>query len=157
MSVRLYGVTNKMVIFIGTSVRASNLTSTIIIPKQPFSSMLIYTLLFKYGSMVTRDRIVLLNVVAMCWSQWPRGLRYEMSSPAWTLGSWVRISLEAWMFVCVYSVFVFSCEVSGLAMGWSLVQGVLPTLFKCKIMEPHEGEAKARYALQSHIRRRKRT
>jgi hypothetical protein len=29
--------------------------------------------------------------------QWPRGLRYEMSPPAQTLGSWIRIPLEAWM------------------------------------------------------------
>jgi hypothetical protein len=28
------------------------------------------------------------------------------SSPARTLGSWVRIPLKAWMFVCVYSVFL---------------------------------------------------
>jgi hypothetical protein len=47
-------------------------------------------------------------------SQWPRGLSHEMSSPAWTLGSWVTISLQAWMFVCVYSVFVLSCEVAAL-------------------------------------------
>jgi hypothetical protein len=31
---------------------------------------------------------------------------------------------EAWMFVYVYSVFVLG---SGLAIGWSLIQGVLPT------------------------------
>jgi hypothetical protein len=37
-------------------------------------------------------------------SQWPRGLRYELSSPAQTLGSWVRIQLESWL-----SVFVLSC------------------------------------------------
>jgi hypothetical protein len=42
-------------------------------------------------------------------SQWPRGLRHEPSSSARTLGSWVRILLEAWMFVCVYSVFVLFC------------------------------------------------
>jgi hypothetical protein len=36
-------------------------------------------------------------------------LRYELSSPARTLGSWVRISLEACMSVCVYSVFVLFC------------------------------------------------
>jgi hypothetical protein len=89
-----------------------------------------------------------------CRSQWPRGLRHEMSSPAWTLGSWVRIPLEAWMFVCVYSVFVLSCVSSGLATGWSLVQGVLPTLYKCKITEPHKEEAKVRHGLQRHIRRR---
>jgi hypothetical protein len=38
-------------------------------------------------------------------SQWPRGLRHEPSSPARTLGPWVRIPLEAWMSVCVYSAF----------------------------------------------------
>jgi hypothetical protein len=39
-------------------------------------------------------------------SQWPRGLRHELSSNARTLGSWVRIAPKAWMSVCVYSVFV---------------------------------------------------
>jgi hypothetical protein len=34
----------------------------------------------------------------------PRDLRHETSSPARTLGSWVRIPFEAWMSVCVYSV-----------------------------------------------------
>jgi hypothetical protein len=59
------------------------------------------------------------------------------------------------MFVCVYSVFVLSCVSSGLATGWSLAQGVLPIVYKCKIMEPHKEEAKARYGLQRHIRRRR--
>jgi hypothetical protein len=36
-------------------------------------------------------------------------LRHELSSRAQTLASWVRILLEAWMSVCVYSVFVPSC------------------------------------------------
>jgi hypothetical protein len=44
-----------------------------------------------------------------CRSQWPRGLSYELSSPAQTLGSCVRIPLEAWMSVFLYSVFVLSC------------------------------------------------
>jgi hypothetical protein len=66
-------------------------------------------------------------------SQW-----HEMSLPTWTLGSCVRILLEAWMFVCVYSVFVLSCVSSGLATGWSLVQGVLPIVYNCKIMEPRK-------------------
>jgi hypothetical protein len=48
------------------------------------------------------------------------------------------------MFVCVYSVFVFWVG-SGLATGRSLVQGVLP----------HKEEAKVRYGLQRHIRRRR--
>jgi hypothetical protein len=33
----------------------------------------------------------------LCLTHWPRDLRHEMSSPAQTLGSWVRIALEAWM------------------------------------------------------------
>jgi hypothetical protein len=37
-------------------------------------------------------------------SQLPRGLSNEVSSLARTLGSLVQIPLEAWMFVCVYSV-----------------------------------------------------
>jgi hypothetical protein len=42
-------------------------------------------------------------------SQWPLGLRHELSSPARTLGSWVWIQLDAWMSVCVYSVFLLFC------------------------------------------------
>jgi hypothetical protein len=38
-------------------------------------------------------------------SQWPHGLKHELSSTARTLGSWVRILLEALMFVCVYCAF----------------------------------------------------
>jgi hypothetical protein len=60
------------------------------------------------------------------------------------------------MDVCVYSVFVLSCVVSGLATGWSLVQGVLSAVYKCKITEPHKEEAKARHGLERHIRRRRR-
>jgi hypothetical protein len=52
-------------------------------------------------------------------SQWLHGLGHEMSSPARMLGSWVRIPLKAWMFVCIYSVFVLSCLGSGLATGLS--------------------------------------
>jgi hypothetical protein len=50
-------------------------------------------------------------------SQLPRGLRHEMSSRAQILGLWTRIPLEAWMFVCVYSVSVLSCVGSGFATG----------------------------------------
>jgi hypothetical protein len=49
-------------------------------------------------------------IYVACRSQWLRVLRHELSSPARTLGSWVRAPLQAWMFVCVYSVFVLSCE-----------------------------------------------
>jgi hypothetical protein len=59
------------------------------------------------------------------WSQCPRDLRHELFSLFWTLGSCVRIPLEARMSACVCSVFVLG---SGLATGWSLVRGVLPNV-----------------------------
>jgi hypothetical protein len=79
---------------------------------------------------------------AHCRSQWQRGLRHELSSLARILGSWVRIPLKAWMSVCVYSVFVLPCIGSGLATGWSLVQGVLPTVCRLgnwKAAKAHKG------------------
>jgi hypothetical protein len=63
-----------------------------------------------------------LNVEGTCSSDSGRGVWHELSSLARTLGLWVRIPLEVWMSVCVYSVFMLS---SGLTTGWSLVQGVL--------------------------------
>jgi hypothetical protein len=50
-------------------------------------------------------------------SQWPRGLMHEMSSTARTLGSWVRIPLEAQMPLWAYSVFVLSCVRNSLVTG----------------------------------------
>ena len=50
------------------------------------------------------------------WSQGLRGLRHESSSPPATVGSWVRITLEAWISVCV---FVVLCVGISLATGWS--------------------------------------
>jgi hypothetical protein len=38
-----------------------------------------------------------------------RGIRHEPSSFAQTLGSWIRIALEAYMSLFVYSVFVLLC------------------------------------------------
>jgi hypothetical protein len=46
-----------------------------------------------------------------------RGLKHELSSPAPTLRSWVRIPLEAWMYVCLFCVCVVLCVDSGLATG----------------------------------------
>jgi hypothetical protein len=57
---------------------------------------------------------------------------HEMFSPAKTLGSWVWIPLKARMSEYVYSVFALSCVGTGLTMGWSLVQGVLPTVYRIK-------------------------
>jgi hypothetical protein len=53
-------------------------------------------------------------------SQWPRDQRQELFSPAQTLGSWVRIPLEAWTFA--FNLFVLSCTGSGFAAGWSPTQ-----------------------------------
>jgi hypothetical protein len=50
-------------------------------------------------------------------TKWPRGLRPDPSLPSRTLGLWVRIPLEAYMFVYIYSVFVLSCVGSELAAG----------------------------------------
>jgi hypothetical protein len=69
------------------------------------------------------------------WSQWRCGLRHEPFSPTWTLGSWVRIPLEALMSVCVYSVFVWSCVGSGLTTSWLPVQGVILTVYRIKTLK----------------------
>jgi hypothetical protein len=45
------------------------------------------------------------------------------------------IPLEAWMHVCVYSVFVLFCVRSGFATGWSPVQGVQPPVHNIHISE----------------------
>jgi hypothetical protein len=42
------------------------------------------------------------------------GMRHELSSLARTLVSWVRIPLDAWMSVYIYSIFVLD---TGLATG----------------------------------------
>jgi hypothetical protein len=47
-------------------------------------------------------------------SQRPRSLGHEQYSPSWTLWSWVWIPLEAWISVCVYSVFMLFCVVAAL-------------------------------------------
>jgi hypothetical protein len=85
--------------------------------------------------------------------QWPHGLRQELSSFTRTLGSWVQISLKilcvcvrvcvrACACVCVrvrvcvcvcararlFWVCVVLCLGRCLATGWSLVQGVLPSV-----------------------------
>jgi hypothetical protein len=68
--------------------------------------------------------------VTVSLSQWPPGLRREISSLTRKLGSWVWIPLKAWMSVCAYSVFMLSCVGSGLATGWSRIQGVLPIAYR---------------------------
>jgi hypothetical protein len=50
-------------------------------------------------------------------SEWPRGLRHELSSLARKLGSWIQIPLNAWMSVCLFCVCVVLCVGSGLLTG----------------------------------------
>jgi hypothetical protein len=38
--------------------------------------------------------------------------------------------MDVYMYVCVYSMFVLSYVGRGLAMNWSLIQGVLPCVYK---------------------------
>jgi hypothetical protein len=47
-------------------------------------------------------------------------------SKAWTV--FLVQTFKAWMSVCVYSLLVLSCVGSGLATGWSPIQGVLSTV-----------------------------
>jgi hypothetical protein len=69
------------------------------------------------------------TLMSCCRSQWPRGLRHELSSLDRTLRSWVRIPLKGMdVSVCVYSVFVLSCVGSAFATIWSPIHGVLPTV-----------------------------
>jgi hypothetical protein len=75
-------------------------------------------------------------------SEWQRGLRHELSSPARTLGSWVRIPLKAWMSVRVYSLCVFLRVGRGLATVSSPVQGVLQTVYMIKKLKNGQNPTK---------------
>jgi hypothetical protein len=59
-----------------------------------YFAMFVYRPVYQlsYGASSTFER----------WSQCPRSLRHELHSLARTLGSWVRIQLKAWMFVCAF-------------------------------------------------------
>jgi hypothetical protein len=63
------------------------------------------------------ERVLGVTINSLCRSQWPCGLRYELSSLARTLGSWVRIPLKASVSVCVYCVCDVLCVVSGIVTG----------------------------------------
>jgi hypothetical protein len=75
----------------------------------------------------TMSIIISVNWISYRRSQWQRGLRHEMSSPARTLGSWVWIPLRHG---CLSAFILCLCVGSGLATGWTSVQGVLPTKIK---------------------------
>jgi hypothetical protein len=86
-----------------------------------------------------------IEVMTLCnRPQSPRFVRHELSPSAQVLASWVRIPLEARIYVYVCSAFLLSCVASDLAAGWSPCQGVLPTvcLRNCKT------ETKVHHGLQ---------
>jgi hypothetical protein len=57
------------------------------------------------------DIIYTCSEFACCRSQWPRGLRHEQSSLAWTLGSWVWIPLKEWMSALCAFILCLCCSV----------------------------------------------
>jgi hypothetical protein len=67
-----------------------------------------------------------------CLSQWPRDSTRVLSSIAWTLGSYVRISRGTYMNIRFYFVFVLSCVGRGFEMVRSPIQGVLSTVYKIR-------------------------
>jgi hypothetical protein len=52
---------------------------------------------------------IFLPSISVFVNQRPRGLSHELSPLARTLGSWVRIPLKAWMFMCAFILFVLFC------------------------------------------------
>jgi hypothetical protein len=69
---------------------------------------------------VIRSRDSLVTTAIGCRSQWPRDLRHGLSSLARTLGSWLRIPLESWMPLCVYSVSMYVSSSSLMYCGRSV-------------------------------------
>jgi hypothetical protein len=59
--------------------------------------------------------------------------------------------LETLIFVYVYSLFLLSCACSGLATGWSPVQGIPPTLYKIKKFEVKRNVSRISYAPEGAI------
>jgi hypothetical protein len=84
---------------------------------------------FRSEKKPTSVNVYLCNLNMCSLSQWPHGVKHELSSSARMLGSWGRIPLEEWISMCVCCVFVLSCVGRGLATGWSPVQGALLTVF----------------------------
>jgi hypothetical protein len=85
-------------------------------------------------------------------SQWPRCLEHKLSLLARTLVSWVRITLKAWMSVCVYYVFLLFCIGSGLATDWSPVQRVLPIVCRIKKLKKRPRSSKKTRSIDGLVR-----
>jgi hypothetical protein len=80
-----------------------------------FFSASVYSKYFLFDTLLESQASVPLEfqenayVVLIEAEQWPRDLWHELSSPSRTLWSWVRIPPNAWLSVCVYSLFVLFC------------------------------------------------
>jgi hypothetical protein len=55
----------------------------------------------------SHNYLIYLREESLCRSQWPRGLWHELSSPARTLGLWVRNTLKAWMYVFILCLYMW--------------------------------------------------
>jgi hypothetical protein len=63
--------------------------------------------------------------IYICRSQWPRGLRHELSSPAPTLGSWVRIPLRHGCLCRYYIEFELKLLIKSLIwIAWNWQNGL---------------------------------
>jgi hypothetical protein len=88
-----------------------------------------------------------------CRSQWPRGQTHEPSSPAQTLGLWVRVQLDAWICVRLFCVCVVLCVGMGLSTGWSQVEGILPTAHRIKELKQWQSSKNCTAIERERIRR----
>jgi hypothetical protein len=61
-------------------------------------------------------------------AQWSKEWTVLAHLDAGIVGSNPPRDVDVYVYVYVYSVFVLSCVGRGLAMSWSLIQGVLPTV-----------------------------
>jgi hypothetical protein len=86
-----------------------------------------------------------------CRSQWPRGLRNELSSPAQTLLSWFRIPFKAWMSVSVYSTFVLSfVQVTALRRADPPSKGSFRLCKRSRKWKTGQGSTKSRRAIDRY-------
>jgi hypothetical protein len=97
--------------------RSSTLTGSWLLPSKPFINHLPYHLTL-YSLEPTALWPITVAAPSRAWNVFARSNTGMVGSNP----------IQGMDVVCVYSVFVLSCVGSGLASGWSPVQGVLPTV-----------------------------
>jgi hypothetical protein len=65
-------------------------------------------------------------------AEWSKAWTVLARLDAGIVGSNPTRGMNVYVYVYVYSMFVLSCVDRGLAMSWSLVQGVLPTVLNLR-------------------------